>query len=190
MSIGPPTRTSARSGAGAAIALLAAASSASTVIAHVTAPRRHPIVSIDASYRSVSLHETSRRTEIEIEILGREAEALADVADRFLELHQRDAHGFNFFTSQRLFFHPPDRLALHESTQELDDRQDELRDRFLNVLGLRVPSERRGLPARRRRGCEPLLQFATKRTQLRSGDARGLRRARGALGPRLRPAWS
>src|SRR5437764_4867116 len=51
------------------------------------------------------LHQTTCGSEIEIEILRLETEALADVANRFLEPHQRDADGFNFLTRERSLLH-------------------------------------------------------------------------------------
>src|SRR6185312_9415259 len=89
-----------------------------------------------------SLHELSKRTEIEIEIVGREAELRADLADRRFELHQRVADGLHFLARQRLLLHPPDRLTFHQPPEELDDREHQLRDRALHILGLGVPAQR------------------------------------------------
>ena len=93
------------------------------------------------------LHQLSQRTEIEVQILGGEAEAFADVPDGLFEPHQRNAHGFNFLARERLLLHPPDRLTLHQPAQEFDNRQHQLRHRSLNIVGLGVPASRRGVAA-------------------------------------------
>jgi hypothetical protein len=94
-----------------------------------------------------ALHQLSQRTEIEVQILGGEAKEFADVPDGLFEPHQRNADGFNFFRGQRLLLHPPDRLTLHQLPQEFDNRQYQLRHRSLNIVGLGVPAQRRGVAA-------------------------------------------
>src|SRR6266850_2849891 len=83
------------------------------------------------------------RTEIEIEILGKDAKLRGDIDDRLLQLHQRPAHLLGLFIGQRTGFHAADRLALEESSDEFDERQYELRDRALDVVRIRVPAKRR-----------------------------------------------
>ena len=61
--------------------------------------------------------------------------------DGLFELHQRHTDGFDLLARQRLLLHPPDRLTFHQLAQKLDDRQHQLRDRSLHVVGLRVPTQ-------------------------------------------------
>src|SRR5665213_4443745 len=75
-------------------------------------------------------------TEVEVEILRRQVEHPADVANGALDLHQRLANGLRLLLRHRPGFHPPDGLAFHELADELDERQDELDDRPLDLGGL------------------------------------------------------
>src|SRR5712692_497146 len=193
----PRTRTSARGGSVAAVAGVASGGRHAVAIATPTAAWRQWIRDIATSYAagvkfSLSAagrvgpanepsHQLPRRAEIEVKIFRREAELLADVADRLLEPHQRDAHRFDFFRRERLLFHAANGLAFHQPPQELDDRQYELRDRFLHVLGLGIPSHRRGAAPRtvalgRRcldRSHSP-FELAPQRAQVGGGDRRGI----------------
>jgi len=113
-------------------------------------------------------HQFAERTEIQVQFLRRQPELRSDLADRLLELHQRRTDGFGFLARQRLLLHAPDRLAFHQPTQEFDDGEDELHDRFLHVFGL-------GIPARRPRARFELL---AKRTKVRRRDGRSRNRSR------------
>src|SRR5688500_12671194 len=94
--------------------------------------------------------QLSEGAEVEIQIVRVELEALCDVVNRLLQLHQRDADVLDFFRRQRLLFQAPDGLPLHELADQFDEAEDELDDRLLNVFGIRIPSQRRGTapPAR------------------------------------------
>src|SRR3954468_11935362 len=93
-----------------------------------------------------ALHQLNR-SEIEIEILRRQAEASADIANGLLEAHESGADRFDFGLGQRFRRHAANSLPFHQLAKELDDRQHELRDRLLHVFGVGVPSKRRRLAA-------------------------------------------
>src|SRR5882762_5268456 len=87
--------------------------------------------------------QAAERAEVEIEVSGGKAEALADVADRVLEPHERAPHVLGLLGREAAGLHAADRLALHQLAQELDEREHEPRDRALHVLGVGVPARRR-----------------------------------------------
>src|SRR5437763_12660422 len=99
--------------------------------------------------RRAELHQFSDGTEVEIEILSRQAEPRTDVADGLFELHECDAYRFDFLLGQRLLLHPANRLTLHQLAQELNDGEHELRHGSLHIVGLRIPAHRRSVLARR-----------------------------------------
>src|SRR5262249_54070997 len=63
---------------------------------------------------SLGSDEAAERAEVEIEIFGGEAEAAADVADRFFEPHERLSHVLRLLRRERASLHATDRLTLHE----------------------------------------------------------------------------
>src|SRR2546429_575183 len=103
--------------------------------------------------------QAAERAEVEIEVSGGKAEALADVADRVLEPHERAPHVLGLLGREAAGLHAADRLALHQLAQELDQREHEPRDRALHVLGI-------GVPARRREIAHAPLQLRAQRLEL------------------------
>src|SRR5262245_14130821 len=85
--------------------------------------------------------QTADWSEVEIQIFGVELEAFRDLVDRLLELHQSAAHVLDLLWRQAVFLETPDGLAFHELANELDQAQNELDHRSLNVLGIRVPAQ-------------------------------------------------
>src|ERR671910_520094 len=81
--------------------------------------------------------------QVEIQVFRLKTEATANLTDGLLELHERRANGLDLRLGERMLLHAADRLTLHQLSQELDDRQYQLGDRFLDIFGLRVPSRRR-----------------------------------------------
>src|SRR5207253_95356 len=82
--------------------------------------------------------QAAERAEVEIEVSGGKAEALADVADRVLEPHERAPYVLGLLGREAAGLHAADRLALHQLAQELDQREHEPRDRSGGV-SWRVP---------------------------------------------------
>src|SRR5690348_9039889 len=52
-------------------------------------------------------------------------------------MHERQAELFDLLVGQRPVVHPPERLALHQLAQQLDQRQHELRETLLDLLWIR-----------------------------------------------------
>ena len=139
-------------------------------------------------------------TEIEIEVLGLEAETFADFPHRFLELHQREADGLHLHRRERVVLHPADRLTFHQLAQELHDRQHELCDRRWTSSGwgfqraggdLRPPRDRGrdAVDGRRRRRSSSRRNSRSSAsvtgTAERAGRARIFAFPRGRAGERL-----
>src|SRR2546425_4849445 len=103
--------------------------------------------------------QAAERAEVEIEVFGGETEALADVADRLLEPHERAAHVLGLLGREAAGLHAADRLALHELAHELHEGEHEPRDRALHVIGI-------GVPARRREIAHAPLELRAQRLQL------------------------
>ena len=80
--------------------------------------------------------------EVEIQVPGSQIEALRNQMNGFLELHQRYADILDVFRAQRLFFQAPHGLTLHQLADEFNQAQDELDNRLLDILGIRIPSQR------------------------------------------------
>jgi hypothetical protein len=89
--------------------------------------------------------QTANRSEVEVQILRVEFEALGNLKDGLLQLHQGNADVLDFFRREGFFFETPDGLALHQLTDELDESKDEFDDRALDVFWIGIPTQRRGL---------------------------------------------
>ena len=63
---------------------------------------------------------------------------------RLLELHQGDADALDLFRREGFFFEAPDGLAFHELADEFDKAEDELDDRALDIVGIRIPTQGSG----------------------------------------------
>src|SRR5580765_7699239 len=84
------------------------------------------------------------RPEIEVQILGLEAELLREITNRLFEPHQREADRLCFLGGQGVRVHSPDCLALQNLADEFHERQHELQHRPANVVRIGVPPGRRG----------------------------------------------
>src|ERR1051325_10875679 len=62
-----------------------------------------------------------------------------------LEFRERVAEPLDLFVGQRSGLHAAQRLALHQLAEELDQRQDELRETLLDALGVGVDATRKRL---------------------------------------------
>src|ERR671936_1447863 len=88
--------------------------------------------------RSAS-EEVSERAQGDVQVLLREAEVLPQLLHPLFERHQRLAEPLDLLVAQSSGFHSPDRLALHELPQELDEREHKLGQaprHVLTILGL------------------------------------------------------
>ena len=83
--------------------------------------------------------QTAYGSKVEVQIFRIELEPLCDQIDRLLELHQCDADVLDFPGRQCFLFDAPDRLSLHQFTDEFNQAQHELDDRPLNVFRFGIP---------------------------------------------------
>src|ERR1051325_11071663 len=77
-----------------------------------------------------------------VEALRGESNLPADVADGPFDLHQSRPDRLDFAAAQRLVLHSPDGLPLHEFSQQLDEGEDELNHRALDIVRIRIPPKR------------------------------------------------
>src|SRR5688500_3305403 len=84
-------------------------------------------------------------SQVEVQILRVQVEALCQLVDSLLELHQGDADALDLFRRQSFFFEAPDGLALHEFADEFDEAQDEFDHRTLDIVRIRIPTKCGGL---------------------------------------------
>src|SRR5262249_9382879 len=114
--------------------------------------------------------EVPQRTEVEVEVLRLEAELGSELLHALVELHEGLAEPLDLLVGERAAVDAPQCLTLHELTQELDDRQHELREPALDALrvGVDAPRERVieprmivGEEVEVRRGVEELVGHAS-----------------------------
>src|SRR6188474_2096282 len=91
------------------------------------------------------LQQVAERTEMQVEVAFLELEMLGQLAHTAIEEHERLAQPLDLVVRQRPGLHPPQRLALHQLAQQLDQRQDELGEAFLDLLRIGVDSARKRL---------------------------------------------
>ncbi len=92
----------------------------------------------------MDLVQFSDGSEVQIEISRVELEAFCELMDCLLELHQGNSYTLDLLRGQGLFFEAPDRLPLHQLADEFDEAEDELDDRPLHIVGIWIPTQRRG----------------------------------------------
>ena len=89
----------------------------------------------------MDLMQFTERAEVEVQVFGVQVEALGNLVNGLLELHQCDANVLDFFRRKGLFLQSPDGLAFHQFSDEFDQAEDELHDRPLNVFGIGIPAQ-------------------------------------------------
>ena len=89
-------------------------------------------------------HQFTHRSEVEIEVFGSDAELLSDVTDRPLETHECCTDRVDFLWGECSPLHPANGLALHQPSEEFNQRQHQLSNGSLYLLGLRIPAQRLG----------------------------------------------
>ena len=100
------------------------------------------------------LMQAANRSKVEIEVVRADVEPLREQSNRFFQLHQREPDLLDFFAGERLLVQTPDGLPFHELADELDEAKNELDDRALDFLRIRVPAKRL-LPAFHLYGAGP-----------------------------------
>src|SRR5579884_344012 len=104
-------------------------------------PPSPPFSVVVASFPTPSLftpllQKTSERTEIEVQVLVLQPERRLQLVHPLGEAHERQPQPLDLLVGQPAFVHPPKRLALHQLAQELDQREDELREAAFHLLGV------------------------------------------------------
>src|SRR5262245_6831623 len=89
--------------------------------------------------------KTAERAEVQVQLVDAQSETPRELGDRLLQPHQRQPDRLRLLGAQRARVHAANRLLLEQPSQELDQREDELGDGALNVLGTRVPARWRQL---------------------------------------------
>lgn len=79
---------------------------------------------------------------VEVEILRVELEALCQLIDRLLELHEGDSDVLDLFGRKGFFFEASDGLPFHQLADEFDEAEDELDDGPLDIVRIRIPTHR------------------------------------------------
>src|SRR4051794_12115814 len=88
-----------------------------------------------------SLHQVSEWSEIEVEVLVGEAELLLQLLHALVQLHERAAEALGLLLVERAGLHAPERLALHQLSEEIDHGQHEPGEAALDVLRVGVDAE-------------------------------------------------
>src|SRR5256885_15300781 len=86
--------------------------------------------------------EVPERPEVEVEVLVLEPELRLQLLHPLAQPHERLAEPLDLLVRQGSLLHPPHRLALHQLAEELDQRQDELRQAALHRLRVAVDPAR------------------------------------------------
>ena len=115
---------------------------------------------------SAKTRQVTERPEIEIQISLLEPELLGQLVHPLLELHERLAETLDLLVRRGCPPPSAERLALHELPQQLDQRQHELREPVLDVLGI---------------GLDPARQRAPRPLEVACDRLRGRRRRAGAV---------
>src|SRR5215210_1624246 len=121
--------------------------------------------------------ERAERAQVEVQIAVLEPELDLELLHPLCELHERLTQALDLLVGERPSLHPPERLALHQLPQQLDERQDELREAALDPLRIGLDPPRQGVLHAVELGDEP-VQIA-----LRCEDAIGLVAARQDAAP-------
>jgi hypothetical protein len=93
--------------------------------------------------RTYPSEEAAKRAEIEVQILGLELKLGAQLLHALVEFHERCPEAFDLLSGQPAGVDAPQRLALHQLAQQLDDREHQLAEALRDVNRPR-PGARRG----------------------------------------------
>src|SRR3954454_5295632 len=104
--------------------------------------------------RADGLQQSTQRPEVQIQVLGGEPELLTKLIHPLVQLHERAAEPLDLLLAQIPAVDPAQRLSLHDLPEQLDDRQDELRQAALDVLGIGIHAPRQRVVEPRRVPCK------------------------------------
>src|SRR3954467_15266362 len=86
--------------------------------------------------------QVAERPEVQVQVLRVKAELCAQLLHPLVQLHERPPQAFLLIRRKRSAVDAAQRLALHELAQQLDDREYELREPALELLGVGVHTPR------------------------------------------------
>src|SRR5919109_3008488 len=101
-------------------------------------------VSPERCFSCLDLKEVAERPEVQVQISVLEPEMRLQLLHAPVEPHERFAEPVDLVLAQVPLLHPGQRLSLHELAQELDQREHELREAALDLLGIGVHAPREG----------------------------------------------
>src|SRR6266480_2260447 len=142
---------------------------------------------LPASFHA-GLQKIAQRAEVQVQIALFELEVLGQLLHAAVELHEGLPEPLDLVVGERSGLHPPQCLALHELPQQLNEREDELRQALLDFLRIRVHSA----PAAALRNCAT-SSCATRYAALKPSGRRWrvvarARRASGSCSRATRPS--
>src|SRR3977135_2287111 len=83
---------------------------------------------------SFLLHEVPEGTEVEVQILVFQPEGELELVHALGEREKRLPQSLHLLGAQPAALDPAERLTLHQLAEQLDDREDELRETLVEVL--------------------------------------------------------
>src|SRR5690349_6516802 len=117
------------------------------------------------AFHASGLEKSSQRPEVEAQVLVSEPELDLQLLHPLGELHERLSQPLDLLVVERACLHPPERLSFHQLAQQLDQRQHELRQSALDVLGIGAYAAREGVDVAE--GARDPVDVAARREQLR-----------------------
>src|SRR5690606_20107643 len=82
--------------------------------------------------------EPAERSQVEVEVVVGEVERVLQLVHALLQRHQGPAEPFDLLVGEAARLDAPDRLALHQLAQQLDQREHELRQTARHVVTVGV----------------------------------------------------
>ena len=90
------------------------------------------------------MEKPSQGPQIEVKVVLFEAEFLSQAIDLFGLAHQSEAQLLDLLRCKRAGVDAPERLALQQFVQELDDSEDELTEPVLQTVRIQIQAARPG----------------------------------------------
>src|SRR5579884_3081165 len=114
------------------------------------------------------LQKAPERAEIEVEVLVAKTERLLQLVHPLAQPHEGQSEPLDLLVAERPGVHAPQRLALHQLAEQLDQRQHELREPLLHLLRVRGHAPRRPVGSR--------IQAAGDRLDIAARDEQAVER--------------
>src|SRR3954451_7441043 len=112
---------------------------------HVSFRCRESMAYIPLCSFQAGLQQIAQRAEIEVQIALFQPKMLGQLPHAALQLEEGVAEALDLLVAERAVVHPAQRLPLHELPEQLDEREHELGETLLDLLGIGVHSPGKGL---------------------------------------------